>query len=50
MPLTPPQAALETGPASLYAHVVNKDDLDELLLGRLYAADRTPRARPRCLA
>ncbi len=28
-------AALETGPASLYAHVVNKDDLDDLLIGRL---------------
>jgi AcrR family transcriptional regulator len=26
---------LETGPASLYAHVVNKADLDELLIGRL---------------
>jgi AcrR family transcriptional regulator len=28
---------LETGPASLYAHVVNKADLDELLIGRLCA-------------
>ncbi|MET0700645.1 MAG: helix-turn-helix domain-containing protein, partial [Mycobacterium sp.] len=27
--------ALDTGPASLYAHVVNKKDLDELLIGRL---------------
>ena len=27
--------ALDTGPASLYAHVVNKADLDELLIGRL---------------
>lgn len=27
--------ALDTGPASLYAHVVNKADLDELLMGRL---------------
>jgi AcrR family transcriptional regulator len=27
--------ALGTGPASLYAHVVNKADLDELLIGRL---------------
>ena len=26
---------LDTGPASLYAHVVNKDDLDDLLIGRL---------------
>jgi AcrR family transcriptional regulator len=29
--------ALETGPASLYAHVVNKADLDELIIGRLCA-------------
>lgn len=29
--------ALDTGPASLYAHVVNKADLDELLMGRLCA-------------
>jgi AcrR family transcriptional regulator len=29
--------ALETGPSSLYAHVVNKADLDELLIGRLCA-------------
>ena len=28
-------AELETGPASLYAHVVNKADLDELLIGYL---------------
>ena len=28
-------AALDTGPASLYAHVVNKADLDELLIGYL---------------
>ncbi|HWJ83914.1 MAG TPA: TetR/AcrR family transcriptional regulator [Cellulomonas sp.] len=27
--------ALGTGPASLYAHVVNKADLDELIIGRL---------------
>jgi AcrR family transcriptional regulator len=30
-------SALETGPSSLYAHVVNKEDLDELLIGRLCA-------------
>ena len=30
-------AALDTGQASLYAHVVNKADLDELLIGRLCA-------------
>ncbi|WP_116201779.1 TetR/AcrR family transcriptional regulator [Amycolatopsis circi] len=29
--------ALNTGPASLYAHVVNKTDLDELLIARLSA-------------
>jgi AcrR family transcriptional regulator len=28
-------SALGTGPASLYAHVVNKEDLDDLLIGRL---------------
>lgn len=28
-------ALLDTGPASLYAHVVNKADLDELVIGRL---------------
>jgi AcrR family transcriptional regulator len=38
--------ALETGPASLYAHVVNKDDLDELLLGRLYAQIELPEPEP----
>ncbi|MBV8194893.1 MAG: TetR/AcrR family transcriptional regulator [Candidatus Dormibacteraeota bacterium] len=39
--------ALETGPASLYAHVVNKDDLAELLLGRLYAQIDLPEPDPR---
>jgi len=39
-------SALETGPASLYAHVVNKDDLDELLLGRLYAQIDIPEPDP----
>lgn len=38
--------ALETGPASLYAHVVNKDDLDDLLLGRLYARIELPEPDP----
>lgn len=28
-------ALLDTGPASLYAHVVNKSDIDELIIGRL---------------
>ncbi|MFE3261697.1 TetR/AcrR family transcriptional regulator [Nocardia sp. NPDC059229] len=30
-------AALGTGPSSLYAHIVNKNDIDDLLIGRLYA-------------
>ncbi|WP_433560297.1 TetR/AcrR family transcriptional regulator [Nocardia sp. CA-151230] len=30
-------AVLGTGPSSLYAHIVNKDDLDDLLVGRLSA-------------
>lgn len=39
-------AALETGPASLYAHVVNKNDLDELLIGRLCAGIELPEPDP----
>jgi AcrR family transcriptional regulator len=39
-------AALETGPASLYAHVVNKRDLDELLIGRLCAEIDLPAPDP----
>jgi AcrR family transcriptional regulator len=38
--------ALETGPSSLYAHVVNKEDLDELLIGRLCAQIRLPEPDP----
>jgi AcrR family transcriptional regulator len=38
--------ALETGPSSLYAHVVNKDDLDELLIGRLCAEIELPEPDP----
>ncbi|GGV09619.1 transcriptional regulator [Streptomyces filipinensis] len=38
--------ALETGPASLYAHVVNKADLDELLIGRLCAELALPEPDP----
>jgi AcrR family transcriptional regulator len=34
--------ALETGPSSLYAHVVNKEDLDDLLIGRLCAEINLP--------
>jgi AcrR family transcriptional regulator len=37
---------LETGPASLYAHVVNKADLDELILGRLCAQLVIPEPDP----
>ncbi|UWE07752.1 TetR/AcrR family transcriptional regulator [Actinacidiphila bryophytorum] len=39
-------AVLETGPSSLYAHVVNKEDLDELLIGRLCAAVELPEPDP----
>jgi AcrR family transcriptional regulator len=39
-------AALETGPSSLYAHVVNKEDLDELLIGRLCANVSLPEPDP----
>ena len=39
-------AALETGPSSLYAHVVNKEDLDELLIGRLCAEINLPEPDP----
>jgi AcrR family transcriptional regulator len=38
--------ALETGPSSLYVHVVNKEDLDELLLGRLCAEIDLPEPDP----
>ena len=38
--------ALSTGPSSLYAHVVNKEDLDELLIGRLCAALELPQPDP----
>jgi AcrR family transcriptional regulator len=37
---------LETGPASLYAHVVNKADIDELLIGRLCAQLVLPEPEP----
>src|SRR5580704_17566538 len=37
---------LETGPSSLYAHVVNKEDLDELLIGRLCAEVSLPEPDP----
>jgi hypothetical protein len=38
--------ALETGPASLYAHVVNKEDLDDLLIGRLCTEVVLPQPDP----
>jgi AcrR family transcriptional regulator len=39
-------AELGTGPASLYAHVVNKDDLDDLLIGELCTGLRLPEPDP----
>lgn len=39
-------AALDTGPASLYAHVVNKADLDELLIGYLCSQIVLPEPDP----
>ena len=39
-------AALDTGPASLYAHVVNKADLDELLIGYLCSQIVLPEPEP----
>ncbi|MFC7279901.1 TetR/AcrR family transcriptional regulator [Paractinoplanes rhizophilus] len=38
--------ALETGSSSLYAHVVNKEDLDELMIGRLCAEITLPEPDP----
>jgi len=37
---------LETGPASLYAHVVNKADVDELIIGRLCSQLTIPTPDP----
>ncbi|GAA3454647.1 TetR family transcriptional regulator ActII [Dactylosporangium matsuzakiense] len=39
-------AVLETGPASLYAHVVNKADIDALIIGRLFAELDLPEPDP----
>lgn len=39
-------AVLDTGPASLYAHVVNKADLDELIIGRLFSRLTLPEPDP----
>src|ERR1700691_2255693 len=38
---------LGTGPASFYAHVVNKEDLDDLLIGRLCGEIDLPEPDPR---
>jgi AcrR family transcriptional regulator len=37
---------LGTGPASLYAHVVNKADIDDLLIGRLFSEIALPEPDP----
>ncbi|HEY3684554.1 MAG TPA: TetR/AcrR family transcriptional regulator [Streptosporangiaceae bacterium] len=39
-------AVLGTGPASLYAHVVNKADIDELIIGRLCTELALPEPDP----
>ncbi len=39
-------SVLNTGPASLYAHVVNKGDIDELIIGRLCAELELPEPDP----
>ncbi|HEX4222341.1 MAG TPA: TetR/AcrR family transcriptional regulator [Pseudonocardiaceae bacterium] len=39
-------AVLGTAPSSLYAHIVNKDDLDDLLIGRLCAEIDLPEPDP----
>jgi AcrR family transcriptional regulator len=39
-------AVLGTGPSSLYAHIVNKDDIDDLLIGRLCSKLVLPKPDP----
>ena len=39
-------AVLDTGPSSLYAHILNKEDLDDLLIGRLCAEIELPEPDP----
>ena len=39
-------AVLDAGPSSLYAHIVNKDDLDDLIIGRLCAEIVLPEPDP----
>ncbi|MBP2327024.1 AcrR family transcriptional regulator [Kibdelosporangium banguiense] len=39
-------AVLGTGPSSLYAHIVNKHDIDDLIIGRLCAGIELPEPDP----
>lgn len=39
-------AVLDTGPSSLYAHIVDKDDIDDLLVGRICSAVVLPQPDP----
>src|SRR4051812_15652856 len=39
-------AVLGTGPSSLYAHIVSKEDIDDLLVGRLCAEVVLPEPDP----
>ncbi|MFC0437777.1 TetR/AcrR family transcriptional regulator [Kutzneria buriramensis] len=39
-------AVLGTGPSSLYAHIVSKEELDDLLIGRLLAGIELPAPDP----
>jgi AcrR family transcriptional regulator len=39
-------AVLGTGPSSLYGHIVNKEDIDDLLIGRLFAEITLPAPDP----
>jgi AcrR family transcriptional regulator len=39
-------AVLDTGPSSLYAHIVNMDDLDDLLIARLCTEIQLPEPDP----
>ena len=39
-------AVLDTGPSSLYAHIVNKDDIDDLLVGRICSEVTLPEPDP----
>src|SRR5262245_65726720 len=39
-------AVLGTGPSSLYGHIVNKDDIDDLLVGRICSEVVLPEPDP----